>query len=555
MVEAFVTARDYRGSSCTDTIVVTVGTAGFVEDCESGIGGWLSDGIWHLSEHRFASPGHCWYSGVEDNFMYRDSTDAVLISPESATPDDAMLTFWHYFNTEDYYDICYVYYTTDGGGSWYEVGQFTGPAGRWQFARFDLSSVLSPGTPVRFKFVMSADVYAGGEGWYIDDIEFASSQPAYLGAGSVEPFAGDGSTDFRFVTTCCTSGGSVPSSAKVIVDGAEHNLSLAGGSLTTGALFEYHTTLAPDEYSYHYEFVFGMDTVRFPKSGEIDGPFVSTALYTFDVGSNDAGISHYGPLDDWEYGVPSSGPSSVPIGTNCWATNLDGDYSDSSRSRLVLPAMDLSGLEKAYLCFYHWYRFQSSESFSFHDGGNIKISVDGGLDTFLVHPQLGYDGNASQYNHFVAWENIFGGNNNGNFWQFEVVDLSPWIGHNVTVAFDFGSSSRNVEAGWFINNIYLFNEGTNGIGSASTKLPDAPSIHSSPNPFNAATKIRVNTPSDKAALKIFDISGRQVEDLSNRIKKGENVISWTPEKLPSGIYFIRVDCENGSATEPVILLK
>ncbi|MCD6502602.1 choice-of-anchor J domain-containing protein, partial [bacterium] len=403
MVEAFVTARDYRGSSCTDTIVVTVGTAGFVEDCESGIGGWLSDGIWHLSEHRFASPGHCWYSGVEDNFMYRDSTDAVLISPESATPDDAMLTFWHYFNTEDYYDICYVYYTTDGGGSWYEVGQFTGPAGRWQFARFDLSSVLSPGTPVRFKFVMSADVYAGGEGWYIDDIEFASSQRAYLGAGGVEPFAGDGSTDFRFVTTCCASSGSVPSSAKVIVDGAEHNLSLAGGSLTTGALFEYHTTLVPDEYSYHYEFVFGTDTVRFPKSGEIDGPFVSTALYSFDVGSNDAGISHYGPLDDWEYGVPSSGPSSVPVGTNCWATNLDGDYSDSSRSRLVLPAMDLSGLEKAYLCFYHWYRFQSSESFSFHDGGNIKISVDGGLDTFLVHPQLGYDGNASQYNHFVAW--------------------------------------------------------------------------------------------------------------------------------------------------------
>jgi hypothetical protein len=378
---------------------------------------------------------------------------------------------------------------------------------------------------------------------------------ANVGAGGVEPFAGNGSTDFLFVVTCRAQDGVVPSAARVVIDGTVHNLTLADGSLATGALFDYNTTLAPGDYSYHYEFIFGGVTVRFPDSGEIAGPFVSSGLYTFDVGSSESGITHYGPMDDWEYGTPSTGPSSVPIGTNCWATNLDGNYSDSSRSRLVLPPMSLVGLDGAFLCFYHWYRFQSATDFSFHDGGNIKIAVDSGADTFLVHPQLGYDGNASRYNRFVDWENVYGGNDNGNFWQFEAIDLSPWVGHSVTVSFDFGSSSRNVEAGWFINNIYLFESVSHGIGASSAKLPEALSIKTSPNPFNAAMRIEIYAPSDETSLYVFDISGRRVDELSDRIERGKNLILWEPQDLPSGIYFIRIVCDDVSTTEPVILLK
>ncbi len=557
MIEAYITAQDFRGPSCVDTIILTVGTAGLYDDCESGIGGWVSGGVWHISDHRFASPGHSWYSGVEDYFLYTDSLDAELISPVVSTPVDAVLTFSHYFNTEYEYDPCYVSYSTDGGGSWSEIGEFSGPSGMWQLARFDLSSVLAPGTPVMLKFTLSADVYCGGEGWYIDDISFSSPSVANVGAGGVEPFAGNGSTDFRFVVTCRAQDGVVPSAARVVIDGTVHNLTLADGSLATGALFDYNTTLAPGDYSYHYEFIFGGVTVRFPDSGEIAGPFVSSGLYTLDVGSSESGITHYGygPMDDWEYGAPSTGPSSVPIGTNCWATNLDGNYSDSSRSRLVLPPMSLAGLDGAFLCFYHWYRFQSATGFSFHDGGNIKIAVDGSADTFLVHPQFGYDGNASQYNHFVDWENVYGGNDNGNFWQFEAIDLSPWVGHSVTVSFDFGSSSRNVEAGWFINNIYLFESESHGIGASSGKLPEALSIKTSPNPFNAAMRIEIDAPSDETSLYVFDISGRRVDELSDRIERGKNTLLWEPQDLPSGIYFIRVVCDDVSTTEPVILLK
>ncbi|MCK5833093.1 T9SS type A sorting domain-containing protein [bacterium] len=555
MVEAYVSVQDFRGPMVIDTIVLAIGTAGFVTDCESGPSGWIADAIWHIEDHRFASPGNSWYCGVDNRFMYRDSVDAVLVSPEVAAPVNTMLSFWHYFDTEARYDSCYVHYSTDGGSSWHLISGFDGPGNRWKFSKFDLSSELTPGAPVRIKFTMSSDVYCRGEGWYIDDIELGSAKAVYLGAGSVEPFAGNATSDFRFTVICAALGGGIPSAARVLINGVGHNMAIADGSISGGATFDYTSDLAVDEYSYHYEFYFGLDTVRFPQDGEIEGPYVSDAFYAFDVGSSTAGIIHHGFRDDWEYGVPTSGPESVPIGTKCFATKLAGEYSDSSQSRLELPPINLEDMDNAYLCFYHWYRFQSSESYSFHDGGNIKIAIDGGPDTFVVHPQNGYDGVSSQYNRLISWENCFGGSNIGNFWQFEAIDLTPWIGHTVTACFDFGSSSRNTEVGWYVNNLYIYGIGTHGIGESAISLPEILKISAHPNPFNAVVEFKLGSPSKGAKLGIFDVNGRRVADLSTKLKTGESTVRWIPQDIPSGLYFARFDNSRGSITKPIILLK
>ena len=556
MIEAYVTASDFRGPGGIDTIIIAVGAAGFAMDCESGPAGWMSDGVWHLSSHRFASPSHSWYSGIDGEFMYRDNYTAELITPEVAAPVDAVLSFWHYYSTEERYDSCQVHYSTNGGASWNRIAAYDGPDDRWRHARFDLSSMLTPGAPVMFKFSLSADIYCGGEGWFIDDIVLSSPKPVYLGAGGVEPFAGDASTDFRFIVTCSAPGGGIPSGARVVINGVSHGMTIESGAISTGARFQYTTNLVPGDYSYHYEFYFLGDTVRFPETGQIDGPFVSDAILTLDVGSSAEGITSTGARNDWEYGAPTTGPGSVPIGTNCWATQLHGDYSDSSRSRLILPAMNLSGMEKAFLCWYQWYRFQSSDSHSYHDGGNIKIAVAGTADTFIVHPQNGYDGTASRYNLFIDWEPNYGGNNTGNFWHFEAVDLTPWAGNEVTVLFDFGSSSRNVEAGWFINNIYLFGDNdTTGIAAGDATLPKQLAISAHPNPFNSAVALEIHIPEDGGKLRIFDIGGRQVADLSEGLSAGKNTITWSPDNLPSGIYFARVVAGGSSRTETIVLLK
>ncbi len=554
MVELYVTARDSRGPQCVDTIIIAVGTAGFVMNCEDGPLGWISDGVWNLGSHRWASPSNSWYSGVEGRFSYRDTIDPVLYSPEVAAPINAELSFYHYFDTESRYDSCRVHYTTNGGTSWNLVASFDGPSKGWSFQRYNLASMLTPGVPVKFRFMQTSDVYCNGEGWYLDDIELSSPKALYLGGGGVQPFAGSATTDFKFSVLCMAPSGGIPSSSKVVINGIRYGMIIADGSVAGGARFEYTGNLPPNEYSYHFEFVFAGDTIRFPERDEIEGPYVDEAFQTFDVGSSTAGITHYGAFDNWQWGVPTSGPGFVPVGSNCWATRLASDYSDSARSRLELPALDLDGFENAFLCFHHWYRFQSSDSYSFHDGGNIKISVDG-ADTFVVHPQGGYDGTASQYNRFVSWESCFGGSDNGNFWQFEAIDLTPWVGHSVKVFFDFGSSTRTTDAGWYINNLYLYGKNPHGIEATGTKLPESFSLFAHPNPFNSAVEFEANIPALGAKLRIFDINGRLVADLSEGLEPGVNLVRWNPKDEPSGVYFAKISHGGSSRTLPVVYLK
>jgi len=553
-----IEAIDYRGPYCCDTFQLIVGSGGFFYDCESGSGSWFPDTIWHISDRRSASPGHSWYSGIDGSYMHHDTLNPILLSPESLVPDNPLFSFWHYFSTEYDYDSCYVGFSIDGGSSWTVLDGFNSVSERWRFAHYDLSSYpdVIPGSTIQFAFQQYGDTYVHGEGWYIDDIELGHAQNAYLGAGTVEPFSGTTATNFRFIVGYCSPDGHNPTSAKVYINGVGHDMVYFSGLLSENSIWEYNSNMALGVHSYHYEFIVEGHTYRFPQAGEIDGPFISAPFYEFDIGNDASGLTHYGPRDDWEYGIPSSGPGSVPIGNKCWATQIDGNYQDSSRSRLVLPTMDLTDIESPYLCFYHWYRFQSSDTRSYHDGGNVKICVDGSPDTFVVHPQLGYDGNASRYNLFVDWETVYGDDDIGNLWQFEAIDLSPWEGHNVSVAFDFGSSSVNTEFGWYINNIYLIGATETGIVSSdSRKVPRQIGLRASPNPFNSIIELDIYVPESPAELFIYDISGRLIDNLSDKLKTGSQKINWAPENISSGIYFAKLECSGNKAMIQLILMK
>ncbi len=555
-----ITVVDYRGPTSVDTFAITIGQAGFVDDCESGPGGWNSVSLWGLSTRRTGSPYNSWYSGSNATFMYQDNVNAVLETPEIITPDNPVLTFWHYYFTEPSYDSCLVTYTTNGGASWQRLGGYEGPSGDWKFAYFDLSSrAVTPGAPIKLRFTQTADTYVHGEGWFIDDIALERARNAYVGAGQVEPFAGNTGTQFTFRVRIASPSSHSPSNVRVFIDDTPYTMSYSGtGDLTSdGALYEYSTYLPVASHSYHFEFVAASASYRYPAVGEIEGPFVSAPFYEFDIGNMASGLSAIGPRDDWQYGVPTSGPSSVPIGTKCWATRISANYSDSSQSRLALPPIDLTGIEAPFLCYYHWYRFQSSTTRSFHDGGNIKISTDGNpANAFIVHPQFGYDGTASQYSLYTKWETVYGGNDLGNFWQFEAIDLSPWSGQTINVYFDFGSSSVNNEAGWYVNNIYILGAETVGdIGDAVPTKPEEISIRAHPNPFNSVVEFRIENPNgERAKLQIFDISGRMVGDLSEEANVGDRV-RWNAEGRAGGIYFVRLTIGETAVTAPVVYVK
>jgi len=78
-----------------------------------------------------------------------------------------------------------------------------------------------------------------------------------------------------------------------------------------------------------------------------------------------------------------------------------------------------------------------------------------------------------------------------------------------------------------------------------------------PNPFNSITTITFGL--DKSAptcLAVYDLSGREVASLLNlELKAGTHSATWNAEGFTSGIYLVKMETPNFSATRKVTLVK
>ncbi|MBN2602684.1 MAG: T9SS type A sorting domain-containing protein, partial [Candidatus Thermoplasmatota archaeon] len=81
--------------------------------------------------------------------------------------------------------------------------------------------------------------------------------------------------------------------------------------------------------------------------------------------------------------------------------------------------------------------------------------------------------------------------------------------------------------------------------------------HNYPNPFNPTTTIRFFIPIDTyVRLTVYDVLGKEIETLvSRRCIAGENKVKWNADRLPSGIYFYRLEAGELKATKKMILQK
>jgi len=78
-----------------------------------------------------------------------------------------------------------------------------------------------------------------------------------------------------------------------------------------------------------------------------------------------------------------------------------------------------------------------------------------------------------------------------------------------------------------------------------------------PNPFNPSTKITFSLPTPGlVTLRIFDVLGREIEDLVNERKEiGKHIFEWNAEGLPSGVYFYRIVAGDLIETKTMVLMK
>ena len=168
--------------------------------------------------------------------------------------------------------------------------------------------------------------------------------------------------------------------------------------------------------------------------------------YTFwnDFETNDGGLVS---SSVWDWGAFTSGPMAGYSGTNGWATSISGNYPNGSNSTLDTPTSYLISSPVAMLEFWHWYNIENS-----YDGGNVKISIDGGSSWSVIVPLTGYTGSANTSNP-LSGEEIFCGITTD--WEFLQFDLSGYVGQSVILRWHFGSDSSVQYPGWYIDDVAI----------------------------------------------------------------------------------------------------
>lgn len=89
------------------------------------------------------------------------------------------------------------------------------------------------------------------------------------------------------------------------------------------------------------------------------------------------------------------------------------------------------------------------------------------------------------------------------------------------------------------------------------ELPTEYSIENYPNPFNPTTKISFSIPSSgHVSLKVYDILGREVAVLANRVfAAGRYELDFNASNLPSGTYIYSLRTDNKTITKKMSLIK
>ncbi len=181
------------------------------DDIESGANGWNSEAItvfysdqWHLSQTRSHSGAAAWKCGASDGGKYLNYLDAGLVTRCYDIDQGTSLRFWHWVSTEpnptfigSVWDGGIVETSTDQGASWNQVFPAGGypnritpnpanvlPGGTpcwggyrkvWEEAVFDLHELQGE---VRFRFRFASDGLVTAEGWYVDDLSLAPTDPS-----------------------------------------------------------------------------------------------------------------------------------------------------------------------------------------------------------------------------------------------------------------------------------------------------------------------------------------------------------------------------------------
>jgi hypothetical protein len=143
------------------------------------------------------------------------------------------------------------------------------------------------------------------------------------------------------------------------------------------------------------------------------------------------------PSSGWQHGTPENEHGiTARSGSNCWATNLKGEWVELAMSSLISPAIDLTGGNKAALKFWHYYDFQGRSMWLDLEIGQVAISTNNG----------------------VSWSNVYAISEEVSFdsdWEEVEVDISRFTGHVVRIRWNYQMHSLESypRPGWLVDDV------------------------------------------------------------------------------------------------------
>ncbi len=293
-----------------------------------------------------------------------------------------------------------------------------------------------------------------------------------------------------------------------------------------------------------------------------------------DLEAADGGWASSNTVDGFVWGSPPANPG-AHSGNKVWGVGLGGSYKNNIDATLEKKFYRNYYCGTPYLVIWHWYDMENG-----FDGGNVKVSLDGGATWSILTPRGGYDGPIStSYGNPIGGEPAFTGTSNG--WVSDTFDLTTlsWSkngapvpvellakpGDSILIRFHFGSDGSITRTGWYIDDIQAVGLSPSPVLPMSDSLAmevgessrERVLVHMLTPPVIRdvlALSVRMSQ-GGKLSVVLFDASGRKVRTLFRGVMgPGEQEIRSRLHLAP-GVYFLKVEAGTTKFQRRIVVVR
>ncbi|NWF87951.1 MAG: T9SS type A sorting domain-containing protein [Ignavibacteriaceae bacterium] len=147
--------------------------------------------------------------------------------------------------------------------------------------------------------------------------------------------------------------------------------------------------------------------------------------------------------------------------------------------------------------------------------------------------------------------------------KFQLINTTDFAEVDPNITWSFGGFVSTIITGDLFQDITKPASHTSNLALSSDNIDsNSPAEYqlsqNFPNPFNPATKIRINLKSEsQIRLIVYNLLGEEIRELANhRLTAGSYEFTFESENLPSGTYIYRLEANNQTVdTKKMIVLK